>query len=118
MLKVGLEDIREGACRWPLGDPTSEDFVYCGVQTAKGRSYCAGHCRMAYKPPNSRVGDVERYVAIESWLPGRSHGGVRDLSEMDVNARAEDLASLRKIVHIPDAQDEAQSLFERARDWG
>ena len=47
MLKVGFEEIGEGACRWPLGDPTTEDFVYCGVQTAKGRSYCAGHCRMA-----------------------------------------------------------------------
>jgi GcrA cell cycle regulator len=66
MLKVGFEDIREGACRWPLGDPTSEDFVYCGVQTAKGRSYCPGHCRMAYKPPNARVWDGQRYVAIES----------------------------------------------------
>ncbi len=66
MLKVGVEDIGEGACRWPLGDPTSEDFVYCRVQTAKGHSYCAGHCRMAYKPPNSRVWDGQRYVAIES----------------------------------------------------
>ncbi len=66
MLKVGLEEIREDFCRWPLGDPTSEESVYCGVQTAKGRSYCAGHCRMAYKPPNSRVWDGERYVAIES----------------------------------------------------
>jgi GcrA cell cycle regulator len=66
MLRVGLEDIQEGACRWPLGDPTSEDFVYCGIQTAKGRSYCAGHCRMAYKPPNARVWDGHRYVAIES----------------------------------------------------
>lgn len=66
MLKVGFEEIHEGACRWPVGDPTNDDFVYCGLQTAKGRSYCAGHCRMAYKPPNARVWDGERYVAIES----------------------------------------------------
>ena len=66
MLKVGLEEIHEDACRWPIGDPTSEDFVYCGVQTAKGRSYCAGHCRMAYKPPNSRVWDGQRYVTLDS----------------------------------------------------
>ncbi len=66
MLRVGFEEIREDACRWPIGDPTSEEFVYCGVQTAKGRSYCAGHCRMAYKPPSSRVWDGERYVALES----------------------------------------------------
>ena len=66
MLKVGFEEIGEGACRWPVGDPTSEDFVYCGVQTAKGRPYCAGHCRMAYKPPSARVWDGERYIALES----------------------------------------------------
>ena len=66
MLKVGLEEIGESNCRWPIGDPTSEEFAYCGIQTAKGRSYCAGHCRMAYKPPNSRVWDGQRYVALES----------------------------------------------------
>jgi GcrA cell cycle regulator len=66
MLKLGFDEIREDACRWPIGDPTSEEFVYCGIQTAKGRSYCAGHCRMAYKPPNARVWDGQHYVAIES----------------------------------------------------
>ena len=66
MLKIGLEEISESACRWPIGDPTSEEFAYCGIQTAKSRSYCAGHCRMAYKPPNSRVWDGQRYVALES----------------------------------------------------
>ena len=66
MLKVSLEEISESACRWPIGDPTSEEFAYCGIHTAKGRSYCAGHCRMAYKPPNSRVWDGQRYVSIES----------------------------------------------------
>ena len=66
MLKVSLEEISESACRWPIGDPTTEEFAYCGIQTAKSRSYCAGHCRMAYKPPNSRVWDGQRYVALES----------------------------------------------------
>ena len=66
MLKIGLEEISESACRWPIGDPTSEEFAYCGIQTAKSRSYCAGHCRMAYKPPNSRVWDGQLYVALES----------------------------------------------------
>ena len=66
MLKLGLEEINESACRWPIGDPTSEEFAYCGIQSAKGRSYCPGHCRMAYKPPNSRVWDGQRYVSIES----------------------------------------------------
>ena len=55
MRKVEFEAIREGDCRWPLGDPTGEDFAYCGLQVANGRSYCAGHCRMAYRPPNAQA---------------------------------------------------------------
>ena len=62
MRRVGFEDIRAFACRWPLGDPMSKDFAYCGLKAAKGRSYCAGHCRMAYQPPKAgaRRGSHER----------------------------------------------------------
>jgi GcrA cell cycle regulator len=55
MRRVRFEDIREPACRWPLGDPRSGDFAYCGLKPAEGRSYCAGHCRMAYRPPRPRA---------------------------------------------------------------
>jgi GcrA cell cycle regulator len=64
MRRVDFEAIRQGDCRWPLGDPTGEDFAYCGLQVAAGRSYCAGHCRMAYRPPNARA-------TSESWRLGR-----------------------------------------------
>ncbi len=53
MRRVRFEEIREFACRWPLGDPRSGDFAYCGLTPAKGHSYCAGHCRMAYRPPKA-----------------------------------------------------------------
>jgi GcrA cell cycle regulator len=51
--RVRFEDIHQFACRWPLGDPKSVDFVYCGLTPAEGRSYCAGHYRMAYRPPSA-----------------------------------------------------------------
>jgi GcrA cell cycle regulator len=54
MRRVRFEDIRQSECRWPLGDPRSGDFAYCGLTPAEGRSYCAGHCRMAYRPPEIR----------------------------------------------------------------
>jgi GcrA cell cycle regulator len=62
MRRVGFEEIREFACRWPLGDPMSKDFAYCGLKAAEGHSYCAGHCRMAYEPPKAgaRRGSRER----------------------------------------------------------
>ena len=60
MRRVRFEEIREFACRWPLGDPRSGDFAYCGLKPAKGHSYCAGHCRMAYRPPKARQSPHER----------------------------------------------------------
>ncbi len=53
MRRVRFEEIRGFACRWPLGDPRSEDFAYCGLKPAEGHSYCAGHCRMAYRRPEA-----------------------------------------------------------------
>ncbi len=60
MRRVRFEDIRQFACRWPLGDPKSGDFAYCGLTPAEGRSYCAGHCRTAYRPPMARPSRHER----------------------------------------------------------
>jgi GcrA cell cycle regulator len=56
MRRVGFGEIHEFVCRWPLGDPAGADFAYCGLEAANGRSYCAGHCRMAYQPPKARAG--------------------------------------------------------------
>lgn len=60
MPRVRFEEIGEFACRWPLGDPRNGDFAYCGLEPAKGRSYCAGHCRLAYRPPGARTSPQER----------------------------------------------------------
>ena len=88
MLKVGLEEIREGACRWPLGDPTCEDFVYCGLQTAKGRSYCAGHCRIAYQPPKGRYSEPHHEGQWGSWRLAEpvEEAAACDFGEMDVKS--------------------------------
>ena len=55
MRRIGFAEIGELQCRWPLGDPMEEDFAYCGLQVANGRSYCAGHCRLAYRRPTEQV---------------------------------------------------------------
>ena len=52
MRRVGIAEIGEVECRWPIGDPLEEDFAYCGLPIAGGHAYCAGHCRLAYRPPN------------------------------------------------------------------
>jgi GcrA cell cycle regulator len=70
MRRLRFEEIRDSACRWPLGDPRSGEFAYCGLQPVEGHSYCAGHCRMAYRAPQARQSARERqgYRAIgNSW---------------------------------------------------
>ncbi len=72
MRRVRFEEIREFACRWPLGDPRSGEFAYCGLTPAKGQSYCAGHCRMAYRSPQARPIARERQgirAIASSWRP-------------------------------------------------
>lgn len=47
--------ITEHLCKWPLGDPTSVDFRFCGRGTDKGEPYCKSHAQLAYQPSRRRV---------------------------------------------------------------
>jgi GcrA cell cycle regulator len=49
-----LIDIDPHQCRWPIGDPASTNFLFCGNDALAGFAYCVGHARMAYRAPASR----------------------------------------------------------------
>ena len=49
-----LLELNEMTCRWPIGDPGSTDFFFCGGQTVTSLPYCAYHSRVAYQPANLR----------------------------------------------------------------
>jgi GcrA cell cycle regulator len=49
-----LLELTEATCRWPIGDPGTAEFFFCGGQSATGLPYCAYHSRVAYQPPNVR----------------------------------------------------------------
>jgi len=51
---VTIMELREAMCRWPLGDPSTPDFRYCGVQAAPGLPYCPHHAQIAYQPAAER----------------------------------------------------------------
>jgi GcrA cell cycle regulator len=34
--RVSITQLSEATCRWPFGDPTSEEFAYCGSQAKAG----------------------------------------------------------------------------------
>ncbi len=52
--RVSIMELRDGVCKWPLGDPMSADFVYCGADSTIGAVYCSCHSRMAYQPTQER----------------------------------------------------------------
>jgi len=51
---VTIMELREFMCRWPLGDPTTPEFRYCGIQAVMGLPYCPYHAQIAYIPAAER----------------------------------------------------------------
>ena len=52
---VTIMELRESMCRWPVGDPSSSEFRYCGGKAPIGDGpYCTFHSRMAYQPTQDR----------------------------------------------------------------
>ena len=51
---VTIMELREAMCRFPLGDPTTPEFRYCGAQAITDRPYCAHHAQIAYQPATER----------------------------------------------------------------
>jgi GcrA cell cycle regulator len=53
--RVTLMELRESMCRWPMGDPTTPEFRFCGAHSPIGSGpYCSHHARVAYQPAQDR----------------------------------------------------------------
>jgi len=52
--RMTVSTIKNNMCKWPLGDPATDDFHFCGQPTLPGKSYCAYHAHMAFQPPQRR----------------------------------------------------------------
>jgi GcrA cell cycle regulator len=42
-----LMELTDDTCRWPVGDPSTVDFFFCGAQPLPDKPYCAAHCARA-----------------------------------------------------------------------
>jgi GcrA cell cycle regulator len=40
-------------CKWPIGDPSSDEFTFCGRRASEG-PYCGEHARVAYQPAQTK----------------------------------------------------------------
>jgi GcrA cell cycle regulator len=51
-----MANLKPNQCRWPIGDPDSEHFHFCGETVFVGKPYCYEHCKQAYQfaPPKNK----------------------------------------------------------------
>ncbi len=49
-----LVQLSERTCKWPLGDPLSPDFRFCGNHSGDASPYCQYHARIAFQPVADR----------------------------------------------------------------
>ncbi|MFE1602714.1 GcrA family cell cycle regulator [Methylobacterium sp. ID0610] len=62
--RVTIMELREFMCRWPMGDPSSPDFRFCGARSITGLPYCTHHARIAYQPAAERKRSDRRAVGF------------------------------------------------------
>jgi GcrA cell cycle regulator len=61
-----LLDLQCWHCRWPMGDPTSQDFRFCGSRPMAGLPYCPAHAQMAYRPRSRDAVRVSRAASRDN----------------------------------------------------
>lgn len=49
-----LIQLTERTCKWPNGDPLSEEFSFCGNEAGETGPYCGYHSKLAYQPASER----------------------------------------------------------------
>jgi GcrA cell cycle regulator len=52
--KLTLMELTERTCKWPIGDPATDDFWFCGLPSVAGKPYCEAHVGVAFQPMSAR----------------------------------------------------------------
>ncbi len=52
--RLSLMELTERTCKWPVGDPATDDFWFCGLPVQTGKPYCEAHVGVAFQPMSAR----------------------------------------------------------------
>lgn len=52
--KLSLMELTERTCKWPIGDPATDKFWFCGLPAQPGKPYCEAHVGVAFQPMSAR----------------------------------------------------------------
>ena len=54
-------------CKWPIGDPSSNEFSFCGRRSSEG-VYCVEHARVAFQPQVKRGGATDLARSLRRYI--------------------------------------------------
>lgn len=52
--RLSLTELTEQTCKWPNGDPLTDDFHFCGNDAKETGPYCNYHSKLAFQPASER----------------------------------------------------------------
>ncbi len=52
--RISLMELTERTCKWPIGDPATDNFWFCGLAAQPGKPYCEAHVGVAFQPMSAR----------------------------------------------------------------
>jgi GcrA cell cycle regulator len=52
--RLSLMELTEKTCKWPVGDPATPNFWFCGLPVQQGKPYCEAHVGVAFQPMSAR----------------------------------------------------------------
>lgn len=65
-LKLELTQLTEQTCKWPIGDPATDEFHFCGHTPKENSPYCPYHSRIAYQVATDRRRDRPSAPALRA----------------------------------------------------
>ncbi|MBB4657906.1 GcrA family cell cycle regulator [Parvularcula dongshanensis] len=71
--RMTVSTIGTNQCKWPIGDPASEEFHFCGQGAASGKPYCAYHSSLAFQPNSARRERVRTKAPAAIAAPKRAY---------------------------------------------
>jgi len=60
MTVINMIELKNGMCRWPLGNPEDKDFCFCGDKSDPELPYCKAHMAEAQAPSRKPKAAVKK----------------------------------------------------------
>ncbi|MHC5654676.1 GcrA family cell cycle regulator [Stappia sp.] len=73
--RITLMTLTSRTCKWPIGDPSDDDFHFCSAGADGAKSYCEFHHRLAYRGIRTRRATPRAESAVPAALPVRALAG-------------------------------------------